>query len=323
MTILLSIVLSFMLAGTGGQAQSGVVSGIVRDAAGNPQSGVRVAAMAVTPSDDTRKTDVLVSIAKTDESGRYSLEIPQGRYYVVAGRVNSPTYYPEATHSDRAVVFSITPGSKTEGIDFKVFVLSGVVRDSAGKPQWGARVAAMDANHPMGCLNDLSIETETDSNGRYSLQVLPNEYAIVAQIPGRTRFYPKADSRENSMRVVVKDGVTSGELDIEVPVETALFEGKQLERDLYLAALENVRLGCHSAARLQLQTLIGSYPSSQYAGEARYEMAESYFREGSPSPTAMADAMRWFSDYVRLTPDAAHVSQARQRLLEIQKKLPR
>ena len=70
-------------------------------------------------------------------------------------------------------------------------------------------------------------------------------------------------------------------------------------------------------------TLIETFPTSEYAAEARYEMAESYFREGSPSPTAMADAMRWFSDYVRLTPDAAHVSQARQRLLEIQRKLPR
>src|SRR4029450_7273480 len=111
MTVLLSMVL-FLLPGRPLQTQSGIVSGVMRDAVGNPQSGIRVAALLVPPSDEAKNTDVLVTIGKTDESGRYSLEIPQGRYHIVAGRVNSPTYYPNATSRDRAAVFPITPGSR-------------------------------------------------------------------------------------------------------------------------------------------------------------------------------------------------------------------
>ena len=322
MMALLSVVLFFIPAWVGPQTQSGIVSGTVRDPAGNPEAGVRVAAMAVLPPDETKSADVLVSIGKTDEAGRYSLEIPQGRYYVIAGRVSSPTYYPNVTSVDRALVFSIAPGLRTDGIDFKLYFLSGTVRDTVGKPQEGARVGVVDAKQPLGCQKDLSLETETDSSGHYRLEVLPGEYFIVASIRGRTRFYPKADSRENSTPVTVRDGSTLSGLDIQVPVET-ISNGNTSTRDLYVAALENAGFGCHTVARLQFFTLIETFPTSEYAVEARYEMAESYFREGSPTAMAMADAMRYFSDYIRLSPNATRLPQARQRLLEIQRKLPR
>src|SRR5688572_29998661 len=68
------------------QAAGGIVSGIVRDAAGNPVTGIRVALMT--------EPNVLANIGKTEASGYYRLEnIPPGRYYVVAGRVDTPTYY--------------------------------------------------------------------------------------------------------------------------------------------------------------------------------------------------------------------------------------
>ena len=314
MAVLLSAILFFMP-----QTQTGIVSGTVRDAAGNPQANIRVAAMAVLSPEETKSADVLVSIGKTDEAGRYSLEIPQGRYHIIAGRVSSPTYYPGATSADRAAVFSLTPGSTTDGIDFKLHFLSGTIRDVVGKPQEGVRIGIVDAKQLLGCQKNLSLETETDSGGRYHLEVLPGEYLIVASIPGRTRFYPKAESRENSTLVTVRDGTALSGLDLEVPVET-VFSGS---RDLYAAALENARLGCHTAARLQFQTLIETDPTSEYAAEARYEMAESYLREGSPTAAAMADAMRYLSDYLRLSPSASRLPQAKQRLLEIQKKLPR
>jgi hypothetical protein len=78
------------------QTEKTAVSGIVRTADGKPASGVRVAAMvAPEPGLSATNATALVSLTNTDESGRYRLDdVPSGRYYIVAGRVDAPTYYP-------------------------------------------------------------------------------------------------------------------------------------------------------------------------------------------------------------------------------------
>jgi hypothetical protein len=58
-------------------------------------------------------------LAETDEQGRYSIQgIPQGRYYIAAGRVDFPTYYPGTQEMKAAVILSVAPGSTISGIDF-------------------------------------------------------------------------------------------------------------------------------------------------------------------------------------------------------------
>jgi hypothetical protein len=67
--------------------QNITISGTLKDADGKSLTGVRVAAM---PVDGT----ILFGIANTtDKDGRYTLELPPGGYYVVAGNVFRPTYY--------------------------------------------------------------------------------------------------------------------------------------------------------------------------------------------------------------------------------------
>src|ERR1051325_6112161 len=89
--------LSILLAqGTIPRADSGVVTGVVRLPDGSPAPGVRVAAM-VPPEVgfSPGNASELAAIGKTDESGHYRLEdVPAGRYFIVAGRVDAPTYYP-------------------------------------------------------------------------------------------------------------------------------------------------------------------------------------------------------------------------------------
>jgi len=100
--------------------QSGTVSGVVRTSAGTPAAGVRVSAM-VPPEagTETALAGSFAALAQTDEQGRYRLEgIPQGRYYIVAGRVDLPTFYPGTADVSNARVFAITPGGAVSGIDF-------------------------------------------------------------------------------------------------------------------------------------------------------------------------------------------------------------
>src|SRR3954468_21633907 len=100
--------------------QSGTVSGVVRTSAGTPAAGVRVSAMV--PPDagtDAALAGSFAALAQTDEQGRYRLEgIPQGRYYIVAGRVDVPTYYPGTAEMAQARVFSVVSGGAVAGIDF-------------------------------------------------------------------------------------------------------------------------------------------------------------------------------------------------------------
>jgi len=100
--------------------QSGVVSGVVRTSEGTPAAGVRVSAM-VPPENgtDSALAGSFAALAQTDEQGRYRLEgIPQGRYYIVAGRVDLPTFYPGTADVSNARIFAITPGGAVSGIDF-------------------------------------------------------------------------------------------------------------------------------------------------------------------------------------------------------------
>ena len=100
--------------------QSGTVSGVVRTSAGIPAAGVRVSAM-VPPEVGTEAalSGSFAALAQTDEQGRYRLEgIPQGRYYIVAGRVDLPTFYPGTADVSNARIFAIAPGGAVSGIDF-------------------------------------------------------------------------------------------------------------------------------------------------------------------------------------------------------------
>ena len=62
-----------------------------------------------------------MGLARTDVAGWYRLEsIPQGRYFITAGRVDVPTFYPGTLDITKGTVVQITPGTMLTGIDFKV-----------------------------------------------------------------------------------------------------------------------------------------------------------------------------------------------------------
>ena len=86
--------------------QNIAISGTLKDADGKSLTGVRVAAMPVGGTFTYGNTN-------TGKDGRYTLELPPGAYYVVAGNFLRPTYY---TAFGSKVVIS----SSRDGIDFVV-----------------------------------------------------------------------------------------------------------------------------------------------------------------------------------------------------------
>jgi len=100
-------------------AQTGSITGVVRLAGGAPASGIRVTAMRVDGADDALKA--MVSLTQTDSTGRYLLEqIPPGRYYITAGRVDLPTYYPGTLQMSQGTAISISSAATVANIDFVI-----------------------------------------------------------------------------------------------------------------------------------------------------------------------------------------------------------
>jgi hypothetical protein len=101
-------------------SQTGTVTGTLKTDAGTPAVGVRVGAM-VRPESaaEISSASALSSIAETDAAGHFRLEnVPQGRYYITAGRVDFPTYYPGTQDLTAGRVVLVKPGDIITGIDF-------------------------------------------------------------------------------------------------------------------------------------------------------------------------------------------------------------
>lgn len=100
-------------------AGTGVIEGVLRDPSGLPVAGVRVAAM-VPPSRAVRGRvgAELASIAQTDTNGRYRLEVSPGQYYISAGKVENPTFYPGTIQIGTGTMVTVARGATVSNIDF-------------------------------------------------------------------------------------------------------------------------------------------------------------------------------------------------------------
>jgi len=101
-------------------AQGGQVTGSLKTERGDPVPGIRVAATA-SPDDRGAAGMVFVSLSETDSEGRFTLEnIPTGRYYIVAGRIEQPTYYPGTLDATKGTLVTINPGDRLTNINFVI-----------------------------------------------------------------------------------------------------------------------------------------------------------------------------------------------------------
>jgi hypothetical protein len=115
-----SLLLTLLLLLQGTPATSTTVSGRLLPAANTSAANVRVA---LTPVDDP---ETLVAFAQTDREGRFRIEnVPAGAYYLVAGAVSSPTYFPDATSPGKAISIDVRTNAPLVVPDFRLLPISG------------------------------------------------------------------------------------------------------------------------------------------------------------------------------------------------------
>jgi len=79
------------------------------------------------------------------------------------------------------------------------------------------------------------------------------------------------------------------------------------DKQLYDKAMDDIKHGRHEVGRLGLQTLINTYPDSEYLAKAKLAIADSYFREGgSANITQAINGYKDFIVFFPFLPEAAY-----------------
>lgn len=106
-----------------------------------------------------------------------------------------------------------------------------------------------------------------------------------------------------------------------VASKTPAANSAQPDKILYDRALNDYQHGRYTEARLSLQTLINSYPDSEYLAKAKLAVADSYYKEGGVE--GLTQAVAEYKDFITFFPfldEAAYaqmqVAMAHYRLME-------
>ena len=92
-----------------------------------------------------------------------------------------------------------------------------------------------------------------------------------------------------------------------VDKSTAASNTVEPDKQLYDKATDDIKHGRHEVGRLGLQTLINTYPDSEYLAKAKLAIADSYFREGgSANITQAINGYKDFIVFFPFLPEAAY-----------------
>jgi hypothetical protein len=118
------LLLAMLLFGAQLPVRNGAIAGKLLSSDGlTPTGNIRVAAISV-GADAPADGALVLAQAQTDRQGAYRLsDLPAGRYVIMAGTLDRPTYYPGVGQLKDATVVSVAGGTTLEGVNFKQGVL--------------------------------------------------------------------------------------------------------------------------------------------------------------------------------------------------------
>lgn len=187
-----------------GAPRPGTVTGQLKTLDGAPAISVRVAAMPV-PTSNAKPEDGVQyftypppeASTLTDNQGRYRLvNLPPGRYYIMAGAFGVPTYYPGKDDIETATAVTLGPGTNSANLDFKLSRLLG--GRITGKVNAANRDPQMKATLLGGKLEEL-LDAEVAADGSFEFgHVLPGTYllGLFPRPPGFSSMVVKVGDRD-------------------------------------------------------------------------------------------------------------------------------
>ena len=90
---------------------------------------------------------------------------------------------------------------------------------------------------------------------------------------------------------------------------------KQPDKELYDKAMTALKKGRYDVARLDLQTLLNTYPDSEYRMRAKLSVGDSWFKEGGTAALTQAEAE--YEDFITFFPQAPEAAEAKMKVADI------
>ena len=148
-----------------------------------------------------------------------------------------------------------------------------------------------------------SSQVTTDAQGQ------PQESATISANVGKKKKVAKEDQVKQT-----KD--TKREIRKEDKAIPIIAKDSQLpDKALYDKALAQQKSGHFDVARLDLQTLLNTYPDSQYLMRAKLAVADCWYHEGGSA--ALAQAEQEYTDFITFFPNAPEAAEAQMRVGDI------
>src|ERR1700691_5605594 len=90
---------------------------------------------------------------------------------------------------------------------------------------------------------------------------------------------------------------------------------KQPDKELFDKAMEAMKKGRFDVARLDLQTMLNTYPESEYRMRAKLAVGDSWFKEGGTA--ALTQAESEYQDFITFFPNAPEAAEAQMKVADI------
>src|SRR6201994_4910310 len=90
---------------------------------------------------------------------------------------------------------------------------------------------------------------------------------------------------------------------------------KQPDKELFDKALIAMKKGKFDVARLDLQTLLNTYPESEYQMRAKLLVGDSWFKEGGTAALTQAEAE--YKDFITFFPNSPEAAEAQMKVADI------
>jgi outer membrane protein assembly factor BamD len=149
-----------------------------------------------------------------------------------------------------------------------------------------------------------STQTTTDANGQ------PQQSVTLSASPKS-----KKDKKDKDDKVVQSKDTKKRLAVTKKTDAVAAADAKLPDRQLYDKAVIATKKGHFDVARLDLQTLLNTYPDSQYQMKAKLAIADSWYREGGTA--ALTQAEQEYKDFITFFPNAPEAAEAQMRVGDI------
>ncbi len=90
---------------------------------------------------------------------------------------------------------------------------------------------------------------------------------------------------------------------------------KQPDKELFDKAMLALKKGRFDVARLSLQTMLNTYPESEYRMRAKLAVGDTWYKEGGTAALTQAEAE--YEDFITFFPDAPEAAEAKMKVADI------